>query len=191
MMACRGCRCASTYDRWSLTRGSRSRLPAGRVQTAEAHWIIWSGTWRVRRPDHAPYYPPCTLVLPAAYLLDVHAYGLDWAAAYIGGHTVYHTGPKFHLVLERIFRGSRSLNSKEFGGVGTAIFFIIHGKVLLLLFSFCFHGLKKNPAFFPRPLRRPFVQSSITVVGVFVPIHLLPFDDFNFDGCEAVKAMEL
>jgi hypothetical protein len=165
MMACRGCRCE--YVRPVITDEVITGLPRAEQRHTDesfgpAHGVCVDLTMRRSTP---PVLWSCLLTG------CTHAYGLDWS---------HHRLPywaKFHLVLERI---SRCWDFEGISWSWNCHLFIIYGKVLLLLFSFCFHGLEKNPTFFSRPLRRPFNSPSLCV---FVPIHLLPFGVYVLSTC--------
>jgi hypothetical protein len=133
MMACRGCRCE--YVRPVITDEVITGLPRAEQRHTDesfgpAHGVCVDLTMRRSTP---PVLWSCLLTG------CTHAYGLDWS---------HHRLPywaKFHLVLERI---SRCWDFEGISWSWNCHLFIIYGKVLLLLFSFCFHGLEKNPTFF-------------------------------------------
>lgn len=108
-----------------------------------------------------------------------HAYGLDWS---------HHRLPywaKFHLVLERI---SRCWDFEGISWSWNCHLFIIYGKVLLLLFSFCFHGLEKNPTFFFHALCvGPSILHHSACLFLFICCLLMIS---TLMGGEAVKAKE-
>lgn len=140
MMACRGCRCE--YVRPVITdEGLALAYYRPAACRAEAHWwIIWSGTWRVRRPEYLTMRRSTPLYFGPACLLDVHMH-MDL----IGHTTVYHTGPN-SIWSSKEFRDVGI--SKEFRGVGTAIFSSYMEKCYCCCLVFVFTGWKRIRLFF-------------------------------------------